>query len=66
MRFLKLYGGILLTLISVLVLVLTFYKVIDLDKEVYNGVLVGCAVAIVLGVIVSVVGGKSADKIGGK
>jgi len=66
MRFLKLYGGILLTLISVLVLVLTFYKVVDLEKEVYNWTLVVCAVAIILGVVISVAGGKSADKIGGK
>lgn len=65
MRFLKLYGGILLILLSVVVLYLCF-DVVEIDKEVYNGVLIGCAIAVIAGVVLCFVGGKSADKIGGK
>lgn len=65
MRFLKQYGGILLILVTVVVLYLVF-NVLDLDKEVYNWTLVGCLFAVLLGIILLVVGGKSADKIGGK
>lgn len=65
MRFLKQYAGVLLILITVVVLYLVF-SVIDMDKATYNWTLVGCAVAIILGILLCICGGKSADKIGGK
>jgi len=61
MRFLKLYGGILLILLTVVILFLCF-AVLDIDKEVYNNLLVGGAVLIILGVVLCFVGGRSADK----
>lgn len=65
MRFLKLYGGILLILVTVAVLYVCF-AVVEIDKEVYNWILIGGAIAVIAGVVLSFVGGKSADKIGGK
>ena len=65
MRFLKIYGGAILILLSVAVLYFSFTSE-DLDKETYNWILVDCAAIIVLGVIFSIVGGKIADKIGSK
>ena len=64
MRFLKIYGGIFLILLTVSALYVSFTS--DMEKGVYNWVLIGCAVAIILGVVLCVLGGKSADKIGGK
>ncbi|MBQ0056600.1 MAG: hypothetical protein KBT20_02985 [Bacteroidales bacterium] len=65
MRFLKQYGGVLLILLAVVMLYLIF-NVLDLDKGVYNTMLVVCAGVVLLGIVLCVVGGKSADKIGGK
>lgn len=65
MRFLKLYGGALLIIITTIVLYVSFTDD-NMDKGVYNWTLVGCAVAVILGVLLMVFGGKSADKIGGK
>ena len=64
MRFLKLYGGVFLILLTVVALYVSFTS--DMEKTVYNWVLIGCGAAIVLGVVLCVLGGKSADKIGGK
>ncbi|MDO4497856.1 MAG: hypothetical protein Q4B58_08545 [Bacteroidales bacterium] len=66
MRILKLYGGIILILVSVVILALTFFNIVELEKEVYNHTLEACGVMIVLGVVLSCVAGKSADKIGGE
>ena len=65
MRFLKLYGGALLIIITTAVLFWAFTND-TMDKGVYNWTLIGCAAAVILGVLLMVFGGKSADKIGGK
>lgn len=65
MRFLKIYGGTLLIILASVALFACFSNE-TMDKGLYNMTLIGCAVAIILGVVLSVVGGKSADKIGGK
>ncbi len=65
MRFLKIYGGAILILLSVAVLYFSFTNE-DLAKETYNWILVACLAVIILGVIFSIVGGKIADKIGSK
>ena len=65
MRFLKLYGGALLILLSVVVLSVPFTSE-DMVKETYNVVLIACAVLVVIGIILCILGGKWADKIGGK
>lgn len=65
MRFLKIYGGALLILITTIVLFVSFTSE-DLDKGVYNWTLIGCGAAVIVGVLLMVFGGKSADKIGGK
>jgi hypothetical protein len=65
MRFLKLYGGSILIILAAAVLFILF-KVVDIDRGTYNIALVACFVAIVVGVLLNIFGGKSADKIGGK
>lgn len=65
MRFLKIYGGAILILLAVVALFVSFTND-TMDKGVYNWTLIGCAVAVILGVLLCVIGGKSADKIGGK
>lgn len=65
MRFLKIYGGALLILITTIVLYVSFTSD-DMDKGVYNWTLIGCGAAVLVGVLLMVFGGKSADKIGGK
>ncbi len=65
MRFLKIYGGALLILITTIVLFVSFTSE-DIDKGVYNWTLIGCGSAVIIGVLLMVFGGKSADKIGGK
>jgi hypothetical protein len=37
-----------------------------MDKELYNTLLIVCAVLVVIGVVLMILGGKWADKIGGK
>lgn len=64
MRLLKQYGGILLILVAVGILCGSFYA--EMDKGVYNLVLLICAALVILGVLLCVIGGKAADKIGGK
>lgn len=65
MRFLKIYGGAFLILLATVALYV-FFTNDTMDKEVYNYALIGCGVVVILGVILCVLGGKSADKIGGK
>jgi len=65
MRFLKIYGGVLVILITTIVLYVCFTSD-TIDKGVYNWTLLGCGAAIIVGVLLMVFGGKSADKIGGK
>ncbi len=64
MRFLKIYGGAILILLVVVALYVIFNS--DMDKEVYNWTLVGCLGLVIVGVLLMIFGGKSADKIGGK
>lgn len=61
MRTLKLYAGIILVLIAVGVLAATFFT-----DGCSNTVLAASLVCVILGIILVVLGGKSADKIGGK
>lgn len=65
MRFLKLYAGIILILITVAVLAITFFGILDVDQEARNYIYEVCGLTTVLGVILCFVGGKMADKIGG-
>ena len=66
MRFLKQYGGVLLILAAVAYLAVMFYTQ-TLTGEAYNyGVLAPSVVAVLIGIILMIVGGKSADKIGGE
>ena len=64
MRFLKIYGGVLLILATVAILFFAFTG--GIEKETYNNMLIGCALLIIVGILLLVFGGKSADKIGGK
>ena len=64
MRFLKLYGGVFLILLVVVALYFLFTG--NIDKETYNMMLIVCLGLIVVGVVLCILGGKSADKIGGK
>ena len=65
MRFLKIYGGAILILLTV-VLLNIFFTDPSMDKELYNTLLIVCAVLVVIGVVLMILGGKWADKIGGK
>ena len=65
MRFLKIYGGAILILLTV-VLLYIFFTDPSMDKELYNTLLIVCAVLVVVGVVLMILGGKWADKIGGK
>lgn len=62
MRFLKIYGGALVILIAAVVLFVSFTS--DLDKELYNLILICCGAAVIIGVLLMVFLGKNADKIG--
>lgn len=66
MRTLKLYGGIILILIAVIVLAASFFTGALTSAGSANAILAGSLLAVILGIILIVVGGKSADKIGGK
>jgi NADH:ubiquinone oxidoreductase subunit 6 (subunit J) len=65
MRFLKIYGGAILILVVVAALYVIFNNT-QMDKEVYNWSLIGCLGLVIVGVLLMIFGGKSADKIGGK
>lgn len=66
MRTLKLYGGIILILLAVVVLAVSFFTDALTSAGSANTILAGSLIAVVLGVIFIILGGKSADKIGGK
>ena len=65
MRFLKIYGGAILILVTVGILFFCFTDE-NMAKETYNTLLIVCAVLVVIGVVLCILGGKLADKIGGK
>ena len=65
MRFLKIYGGAILILVTVGILFFCFTDE-NMAKETYNAILIACAVLVAIGIILCILGGKWADKIGGK
>lgn len=66
MKALKLYGGSILILLVVAVLAVLFYTEALQDPSVNNIVLGVSFLLVVVGVILNILGGKNADKIGGK
>lgn len=66
MRTLKQYGGVLLILIAVVLLAATFYTEMLQEPDTNHVVLGVSAVLVLAGVLCLILGGKSADKIGGK
>lgn len=66
MRTLKQYGGSLLILLAVILLAISFYTEMLQDADVNHAVLGVSALMVVGGVLLLILGGKSADKIGGK
>lgn len=66
MRALKQYGGSILILLVVVVLAACFFTDALQDEQTNTIVLSVSFVLVVLGVILNIWGGKSADKIGGK
>ncbi len=65
MRSLKQYGGSILILIVVVVLAASFYTGALQDAGLNSIILGVCFVLVVVGVLLNIFGGKSADKIGG-
>ncbi len=61
MRFLKQYLGVFIILLTVAVLAYFFYS-----DALTNTILLSSLFAIIVGVLVMIFGGRSADKIGGK
>lgn len=61
MRFLKQYLGVFIILLTVAALAYFFY-----NDAMTNIVLCSSLIAIVVGILVMIFGGRSADKIGGK
>jgi len=66
MRALKQYGGSLLILVAVVILAVSFYNDLLQDPDANTWVLSSSFILVVLGVLLNIFGGKSADKIGGK
>lgn len=66
MRTLKQYGGSLLILITVIILAASFFTESLQDPTVNTVVLATSFVLVIAGIILMILGGKSADKIGGK
>ena len=66
MKALKLYGGSILILLVTVVLAVCFYTDSLQDPTLNTVVLAVSFVLVVLGVILNILGGKAADKIGGK
>lgn len=66
MKALKLYGGSILILLVTIVLAVCFYTNVLQDPTMNTVILSVCFVLIVVGVLLNIFGGKSADKIGGK
>ncbi len=66
MRTLKLYGGVFLLIITVAILAVSFFTGLLQDADM-NHIILGISLVLALASIILVVlGGKSADKIGGK
>lgn len=66
MRNLKLYGGVILILLTVVLLAVSFFQEALMDANT-NHVILGIALACVIGgILLVILGGKNADKIGGK
>lgn len=61
MRFLKQYLGVFIILLTVAVLAYFFY-----NDAMSNAVLFSSLCAIIIGILVMIFGGRSADRIGGK
>ena len=66
MKALKQYGGSLLILAVIIVLAVCFYTETLQDPTVNTAVLGVSFVLVIVGVLLNIFGGKSADKIGGK
>lgn len=66
MRSLKQFGGSILILLVVIVLAVCFYTDALQDPTLNTYVLAVSFVLVVVGVLLNIFGGKSADKIGGK
>lgn len=66
MKALKQYGGSLLILIVIVVLAVCFYTESLQDPDTNTLVLAISFVLVVVGILLNIFGGKSADKIGGK
>lgn len=66
MRALKQYAGVILMLITAGILAGSFYTDALMDADMNHTILGVCLVLVVLSIILTIVGGKSADKIGGK
>lgn len=66
MRTIKLYAGVILILLTVVLLAVTFFNEALQDADLNHTILGVSLGAIIVGIILVVLGGKSADKIGGK
>lgn len=66
MRTIKLYAGIILILLTVVLLAVTFFNETLQEADANHAILGVSLGAIIVGIILVVLGGKSADKIGGK
>ena len=66
MKALKQYGGSILILLVVIVLAVCFFTDALQDPDVNTAVLAASFVLVILGIVLNILGGKSADKIGGK
>lgn len=66
MRTLKQFGGSILVLLVAIVLAVCFFTDSLQDETTNKIVLSTCFVLVIVGVLLNIFGGKSADKIGGK
>jgi len=66
MRTLKLYAGVILVLLTVVLLAVAFFTEMLMDATTNHIILGISIVGILAGIILVILGGKSADKIGGK
>lgn len=66
MRTLKQYGGVILILLTVVLLAVSFFTDMLMDADTNHAVLGVSAALIIIGILLLIFGGKSADKIGGK
>jgi len=66
MRTIKLYAGVILILLTVVLLAASFFGESLMDADTNHLILGISLVLVILGIALVVIGGKSADKIGGK